>query len=342
MTGFTGVVWEARPAQRLAADLVEGGAGATPSAQAALAWGCVAGVLADGGLDYAAILTRLGTGWESATSDHAFARLADFATWFTEVSAAAVENAGKATAQCAATTVAHANMPNLPEIAVTKGIRDTAATMGAALGAPIGGVAADAERALHDQKQRAARVMDTYEAASAPLAEPWLPPRLTEAVSSAALAGEQMSRPPAHVAPVSAPTSTTSPGPLLLGGFAPAPQAPREKTRFATTVLAGTATPSAAAEAAGQPTPQRSTTAMTPAPPVSPLATVGQEPARAARSPQGAGIDAATVTQDPAGRFGDGSGPTAEVIDARYRTGALDLPPATSVPAVLGAPDTGR
>ena len=81
---------------------------------------------------------------------------------------------------------------------------------------------------------------------------------------------------------------------------------------------------------------------MTPGPPVSPLATVGQESARASRSPQGAGIDAAAVTQDPTGRFGDDSGRAAEVIDARYRTGALDLPPATSIPAVLGAPDTGR
>jgi hypothetical protein len=210
VTGFTGVVWEARPAQRLAADLVEGGAGSAPSAQAALAWGCVAGVLADAGLDYAAILTRLGTAWKSATSDQAFARLADFATWFTETSAAAVENAGKATAQCAAITVAHANMPNLPEIGVTQSIRDTAATVGAALGAPIGGVAADAERCLHDQKQRAARVMATYEAASAPLAEPWLLPRLAEVVSPTALAGEQMSRSSANVAPVSVLASTTS------------------------------------------------------------------------------------------------------------------------------------
>lgn len=342
MTGFTGVVWEARPAQRLAADLVEGGAGSAPSAQATLAWGCVAGVLADAGLDYAAILTRLGTAWDSVTSDQAFARLADFATWFTETSAAAVENAGKATAQCAATTVAHANMPNLPEIAVTQSIRDTAATVGAALGAPIGGVAADAERSLHEQKQRAARVMTTYETASAPLAEPWLQPRLAEVVSPTALAGEQRSRSSVNVAPVSVHAATISTGPLLLGGFAPSPPAESEKIRYTTTVLAGTTTPSVAAEAAGQPTPQRSTTAVTPAPPVSPLATVGTETARAARSPQGGSVDAVVITHGSSGRSCDESGPTAELINARYGTGALDLPPATSVPAVLGAPDAGR
>jgi hypothetical protein len=72
---------------------------------------------------------------------------------------------------------------------------------------------------------------------------------------------------------------------------------------------------------------------------MAPLATGGAEPVRTTRASSGAGIDTAATTQDENDwlrRVHDDAG---EKIDARYRTGTLDLPPATSVPAVLGAPD---
>jgi hypothetical protein len=344
VTGFTGVVWQARPAQQLAADLVDG-AGPTATADAALAWGHVAVMIADAGLDYAAILTRLGIGWESATSDQAFGRLRAFASWFADASAAAAENGGRTTAQCAATTVARLNMPNLPEIALTEGIRDTAAAVGAALGAPIGGVAADAERALHDQKQRAARVMDAYESASEPLASPWFPPRPMQVVSEKALAAEHTAGTEVQTSPLQTFPLPTAPGPAvssLTGGFAPTPvAAEREKTRFAATVLAGSTAP-APATGTGQPAPSRTPGSIPAVPPVAaPLATTSAQPTRSAIP--NAGVDASGSAADDNHRVDDEHGVAGDhPIDARYRTGVLDLPAATSVPAVIGAADGNR
>jgi hypothetical protein len=344
VTGFTGVVWQARPAQQLAADLVEG-AGPTASADAGLAWGQVAVVLADAGIDYAAILARLGTGWESATSDQAFGKLGAFASWFADVSVAAADNGGRAAAQCAATTVARLNMPNLPEIALTERIRDTAAAVGTALGAPIGGVAADAERALHDQKQRAARVMEAYESATEPLAAPWFSPRPTAVVSDKALANEQLARDtlrtpgPSTPAPA-APVSTGAP---IGTGFAPGAAALQpEKTRFAATVLAGSTAPPTAPATSGQSPTPRPSPPLSPVPPmVAPVAAVGAEQIRTPRATPTAGVDAGPAHDSNHWDL-HRDGVADDQIDVRYRTGALDLPPATSVPAVLGFADRDR
>lgn len=347
MTGFTNVVWQARPTEQLATDLVTG-AGVVPLTDAALGWAQVSAVLADAGVDYVRILARLGISWESATSDHAFGKLGAFAPWFAEAAAAAAANAERAGAQCAAVTVARLTMPNLPEIELTEGIRNTAAAVGTALGAPIGGVAADAERAMHDQKQRAARVMETYEAAAEPVARPWSAPRPAEVVSATALVSEQAPPNPDVRHSVHA-VSAAPPGPIG-GGYAPIAAgmaAPREKTRFAATVLAGS---SAAPVVAGGPAAAVSTRPVTPASPmVPPMAGVvapnGEAPVRRPQPMPKAGIDGAGESASGAvAGSGQHDQPvnTIDHPDVRYRSGVLNLPSTNSVPAVLGGSDQDR
>lgn len=347
MTGFTNVVWQARPTEQLATDLVTG-AGAGPLTDAALGWSQVSAVLADAGIDYVRILARLGLSWESVTSDQAFGKLGAFAPWFADAAAVAADNAQRAGAQSAAVTVARMTMPNLPEVELTTGIRDAAAAVGAALGAPIGGVAADAERALHDQKRRAARVMETYEAASEPVARPWPGPSPAEVVSSVALVSEQASLAPAtRVTPQPIPAVPSSPsgggyGPMTVGAVAP-----REKSRFAATVLAGS---TAAPVGTESPNTGAGPKPVTPVPPMTPVAgavaSQGEVPGRPSHSTPKAGIDdpdtSAPQTMAGWGHHDQSADSAVDHPDPRYRSGVLNLPPATAVPSVLGAPDEIR
>ncbi|MBA4025433.1 MAG: hypothetical protein C0482_24015 [Gordonia sp.] len=347
MTGFTNVVWQARPTEQLARDLGDG-AGVGSLADAGVGWTRLSAVLADSGADYLRIMARLGISWESAHSDQAFAKLGALAPWFGDAATAAADNAGRVAAQCAATTVARLAMPNLPEIEVTTGVRYTAAAVGAVLGTPIGGVAADAERALHDQKQRAARVMETYESASEPLARPWTNHSPPEVVSPTAMTSEEAFRqhratPTVPVSPA-VPVGSAGMGPVAMPVAA---TTPREKSRFAATVVAGSSAGPIVAE------PAASTTAARPTPPIPPMAPMagglvpnGETPVRQPRSVPAAGIDsagteAATTTIDWA-HFDQPAAAAVEHPDPRYRSGLLDLPAATSIPAVLGAGNQDR
>lgn len=345
MTGFTNVVWEARPAKQLATDLYAG-AGDGPLIAAALGWTQVSALLADAGVDYVRILARLGISWESVAGDAAFGKLASFADWFSDAAASAADSAARAGAQAAATTVARISMPGLPEMQITEDIHAAAVAVGAATGAPIGGVAADAERAALDQKQRAARVMESYEAATEPVARGWTPPRPAEIVSPDALAAEQAVRQAARAVPAhSEPTAGAAPGGGI-GGYAPVSGAPRQ-TRFATTILAG----STASTGPVQPVPQSA--GARPAVPAAPMAPLVGAPGQggdsvARRSPAnaGAGIDPAGAPASGVESLEDVAVAAAVVLgdhpDPRYRSGTLDLPHATSVPAVLGAMEHER
>jgi hypothetical protein len=345
MTGFTNVVWQARPTEQLAKDLVSG-AGVGPLADAGVGWTRLSAIFADAGVDYMRILARLGVSWQSAHSDQAFAKLGELTPWFAEAATVAADNGSRAAAQCAATTVARLGMPNLPEIEVTTGIRNTAAAVGAALGTPIGGVAADAERALHDQKQRASRVMETYESATEPLARPWSVPTPPVTVSPVALTSEEASR--THRSTPATPVSPSAPaGPIGMVPVAMPVAAPREKSRFAATVLAGAGAGQIVAEpATSTPAPRP----MSPMAPVAPmmggLAPSNETPVREPRPVRSAGIDsagteAAHATVDWA-HFDRPADTAIEHPDPRYSSGALDLPAATSIPAVLGAGDQDR
>lgn len=123
--------------------------------------------------------------------------------------------------------------------------------------------------------------------------------------------------------------------------------APREKTRFAATVVAGSsAGPIAAQTSAAAQTPRP----VSPIPPMAPMvggpALNNETPVRQSRPGPSAGIDSSAI--DPATPVGDWAHvdqPPAAVTnhpDARYSSGVLDLPAATSIPAVLGAGEQDR
>lgn len=193
IVGFTGVIWEARPAQRLALDL-HTGPGPRKLAESGLAWGEIAGELADIGIEYGKVIAELGIHWESDTYNHAFEKLTQLVPWFGEAAKHALESAGKTEQQAVATTVALTAMPNPVEIEATKAIGDALAKAEVAAGSPLNAVAANTERAQQDQKQRASRVMESFETATTPVSTPWrlgAPPKI---VTDAALAAEVAAR----------------------------------------------------------------------------------------------------------------------------------------------------
>ena len=246
MTGFTGVIWDARTTERLAADLAAG-SGPAPLAEAGLAWGQVASALVDGGLEYGAILDRIGVNWHSAHSNSVHEKLASLVEWFARAGGEAAGNAVRAEAQAAAVTVARLTMPNLAETDLLERMRDVASAT-SAIAPALTGAAAHAERALHDQRMRAARVMATYEVASEPVAQPWMAPSAAPTiVTPHALQAEQAAREraihPRHAAAQQTP-STPSMTSAAVGPIgAVTPWSP-DRTRPAPTIVASAVTPS--------------------------------------------------------------------------------------------------
>ncbi|MET8872185.1 PPE domain-containing protein [Nocardia sp. NPDC004604] len=203
---FTGRVWEATPADQLVRDLVTG-PGALPMADAGVAFGQLSTVLAEAAVEYHAILGELGSAWRSADSDAGVQRLAALRNWMVEAAEAAATNAARAEAQAIAYTMAAAAMPGEAEQAVWQALKDMTA-LGIPLGGPLVGAAATLEDQAHAVKARAAQVMQDYEAATAPVAQPWTPPPAPVLTSDAALVAEQQ-----HDVPRS---PMTRPGPAPL------------------------------------------------------------------------------------------------------------------------------
>lgn len=259
MTGFTGVVWDARTTEQLVSDL-GAGAGPAPLAEAGLAWGRVASELASAATEYGTILATLGVHWESVHTSESFETLSRLVPWFADAAAAAGRNAARAEAQSAAVTVARMTMPNLAEVDLAEEAMRTAATV-AAIAPALVGAAAHAERALHDQRLPAAQVMHNYESASESAATPWVgaapAPNL---VSGQPLAGERAAREamarsaasPHPQPPSPVPAATAAVGLPMAGMVMPSP----EKTSYAPTILAGggPAATTASAAPAAQPT----------------------------------------------------------------------------------------
>lgn len=171
MTGFTGVIWDARTSRDLAGALGDG-PGAAPFADAASSWGSLAAELANAAVEYAAVLARLRTQWQSGSADAALDRLGALTRWFAEMAAQATAAAAATETQAVAVTVARLAMPNVAEIDLIGDLAHAASVTASMI--PLAtGAAAHAERAAHDQRIRAARVMEAYEAAAEPLARPW-------------------------------------------------------------------------------------------------------------------------------------------------------------------------
>ncbi|MBD0860864.1 PPE domain-containing protein [Gordonia sp. zg691] len=235
MIGFTGINWDARTSEQLAADLGTG-PGPAPLVEAGMAWASLAVELGEAGVDFAAVITRLGVHWQSAHTSAAFEKLTRLAPWFAEASTEAAHNAARAQAQAAAVTVARMNMPDLAEVDIVEKLHEIATTA-TAVAPIIAGAAAQAERAVQQQRMRAARVMQTYEQATEPVAKPWLSGRAAPdlvsgeplAVEKAAAARAAAPSVPSPVMPAVAPMPGMVPGVHL---------PPAEKSRYATTMLA--------------------------------------------------------------------------------------------------------
>ncbi|MGC4961984.1 PPE domain-containing protein [Gordonia sp. DT218] len=342
MTGFTGVIWDARPTEKLAFDLGDG-PGPGPLTDAGLAWAKVSAELASAATEYGSILATLGLNWRSPHTSAAFEKLTRLAPWFAEAAAAAGRNAGRAEGQAAAVTVARLTMPNLVEVDVAETAMHAASVV-SALAPALVGAAAHAERALHDQKLRAARVMETYEAATEPAARPWIDSRpAPDLVSADPLGAERAARQAAARA-ATHPAPATSAPPVPMGGIPTGGVAapPSEKTRYAPTILAGGA-------GGGTPVPATNTSAGSPASnapmgPMAPhtgLAATERGATRGPAAPEQADVDEAdgpsasaadersstwaelAVAEQPAAHHVSASGPRS--LDPRYLTETLSL-----------------
>ncbi|GAC47348.1 PPE domain-containing protein [Gordonia aichiensis] len=335
MTGFTGVIWDARTTDRLVSDL-SCGVGSAHLIDAGHAWTSVAAEMADAAMEYRAILSRVADAWQSAHAGAALERIDVLGRWFADAAAAASSNAVLALEQGAAAAVARLAMPAAPEVELVDGLRDLASSV-SAVAPVITGAAAYAERARHDQRMRAARVMETYEQAATPAAKSWhVHSPAPQVVSDAALHAEQgaarSTRVRADAAPGAASTTAARPGAVM----------PTVSTAVATPVRAGyapTTLASVAQAAQAAPTPvQRPASSETMPPPVAPVpaAAVATEH-RMARSAvpvhcsDGAGsVDGASIAHESPATWAAASVATTPhvVIDAEAHAGAPMLDPA--------------
>ncbi|APE33265.1 hypothetical protein BOX37_03995 [Nocardia mangyaensis] len=190
--GFTGVVWEARPPEKLAGDLTEG-PGAAPLAAAGAGWARLAVELGSIALEYQQTLDGLRAAWNSAGSSAVLAKIEGLQAWLTEMAAVAAANAARAETQAAAYEVARLAMPNHGEIAAIRAVQDTIEQVGALLGAPVRGVGADNDAKGDIAHAAASRVMRGYESATEPLAQPWPAEQAPVIAPPAPLAAERAS-----------------------------------------------------------------------------------------------------------------------------------------------------
>lgn len=193
--GFTGTVWDARPPEQLARDLVTG-AGAVPAAEAGLAWARLSAGFGAAALDYERILGVLSGAWESKNSSAFIDRIRALRDWLAHSAAAAAGNAVQAEAHAAAYEIARLTMPDAGDVKALQDLQELLGKVGAALGAPMMAKLSTVEADADAVKAVAARVMRTYEAATEGLATPWeheTPPAITAGLNTA---------PPVVAAPV--------------------------------------------------------------------------------------------------------------------------------------------
>ncbi|MFC9993673.1 PPE domain-containing protein [Nocardia sp. NPDC127526] len=184
--GFTGTVWEARPPEQLAKDLVTG-AGAVPAAEAGLAWARLSAGFGAAAVEYERILGMLDSAWESKNSGPFIERLRSLRDWMANAAASAAGNAVQAETHAAAYEIARLAMPDAEDAEKLRQLRELLEQVGTALGAPMLAKVALAENDADTVKAVAARVMRTYEAATESLAKPWEqqpPPKISEGLKT--------------------------------------------------------------------------------------------------------------------------------------------------------------
>ncbi|WP_327151648.1 PPE domain-containing protein [Nocardia sp. NBC_01329] len=228
--GFTGVIWEARPAEKLAHDLGTG-PGGRPMTEAGAAWSELAAAFGTAVVEYDRIMARMRDSWRSTESGPAIDRFATLRHWLVDAAAAAGRNASLAGGQAVAYEVARLAMPHMAEIAALTAAIQSLEQIGAALGAPLVAAVAEVDTEQNLAKANAARVMQGYESASASLALPWEQVHPPEIVSDAALEAERSAAPPAPGTPKGMPVMTSG---VSFG----VPRMPRPLTRYQPRALA--------------------------------------------------------------------------------------------------------
>ncbi|WP_067833201.1 PPE domain-containing protein [Nocardia lijiangensis] len=234
--GFTGVVWEARPTEKLAQDLTTG-RGAVPMAEAAQAWTRLGVSFGAAVPEYDQIVKAIGESWRSETSPEILDRITKLREWLLEAAGSAAQNATKTGSQVLAYEVARLAMPHVAEIAALEAAKKSVEAIGAGMGAPLVGAAADIDAEQDLAKVNAARVMRVYEEATKPLETPWTQTAPPVIANSAALEAERAA---SEVRPTAMP-ATALPA-SFAAAFARATPPPRVKTAFTTQAVVATAT----------------------------------------------------------------------------------------------------
>ncbi|NKY56893.1 PPE domain-containing protein [Nocardia flavorosea] len=286
--GFTGVVWPARPADRLARELTTG-AGSVPMAEAVQAWTRLAASIGAAVVEYDKAVVEIRGAWGSGRSSEVLQRISALRDWLVEAAGAAAANAARFQAQVAAYEVARLAMPHTADIEQIQQVQRMLESVGGMVGAPIKAVAAETDKDSDVAKAVASRVMENYEKATEPLALPWQQTTPPVVAPETALAAEHAAAP----APAPRVRGGVSLGSMGIGAV-PIPGAvPRVPTAYSAPLYAQSAT---TPETTPQTTPVPSAGASSQAAPLAP------------GSPAGAGGAAPDTSRFPrAGLPGDES-----------------------------------
>ncbi|MGK8520566.1 PPE domain-containing protein [Nocardia asteroides] len=255
--GFTGVVWTARPPERLARDLTAG-PGAVPMAEAVAAWTRLAASFGAAVVEYEKVLADMRGAWQSGRSDEVLQRITSLRDWLVDAATAAAANATRLQAQVTAYEIARLAMPNTADLESIQQVQRTLESMGGMVGAPIRAVAAETDAEADMAKAVASRVMQNYEMATEPLAVPWQQQEPPVVAPEQALTAERSAPSAEVVKPAAMPFGAV---PI---GAVPIPAMPRVPTAYRAPVYAQSAataeavpraTPAATLSASGQPAP---------------------------------------------------------------------------------------
>ncbi|MFC9892426.1 PPE domain-containing protein [Nocardia sp. NPDC127579] len=231
--GFTGVVWEARPTEKLAQDLTTG-RGALPMTEAAQAWTRLGVSFGAAVPEYDQIIRSIGESWSSETSPEIMDRITKLREWMVEAAGAAAQNATKTGSQALAYEVARLAMPHVAEIAALEEAKKSVEAISAGMGAPLVGAAAEIDAEQDMAKSNAARIMRVYEEATKPLETPWTQTTPPVIANSTALDAERAAaeiRPSATLPAAGVPLS-------FAAAFSRVTAQPRAKSAYTTQAVA--------------------------------------------------------------------------------------------------------
>jgi hypothetical protein len=246
--GFTGVVWPARPPERLARELTRG-PGAVPMAEAVAAWSRLAASFGAAVVEYEKVLADMRGAWQSGRSDEVLQRITTLRDWLIDAAAAAAANATRFQAQVAAYEIARLAMPNTADLQSLQQVQRMLESMGGMVGAPIRAIAAETDAEADVAKAVASRVMQNYEMATEPLAAPWQQQPPPVVAPEQALTAERTAAPTEAVLPRGA-----TPIGVMPIGTVPIPAMPRVPTAYQAPVYAQSAATAEVAPRATQAT----------------------------------------------------------------------------------------